>query len=115
MACWYVQYPGAAPVGPIDAAELRAAWGRQAAPAGTMVAAEGTSQWVPFHSVAELVGAAPVVATAGVCGPPRKRNAAVRAAGVTAVIGVAVLLIGGGAYWLFVASTIEFERAQTHD
>ncbi len=55
MARWFVQHPGAAPVGPIDAAELQAAWIRQQIPPGTMACAEGFSQWVPFHTIAELI------------------------------------------------------------
>jgi hypothetical protein len=55
MARWSVQHPGASAVGPVDAAELRAAWDRKQVPPGTMVCAEGFSQWVPFHTIAELV------------------------------------------------------------
>src|SRR5277367_4674987 len=57
MARWYVRHPGAAAVGPIDSAELQAAWNRREIPPGAVVCAEGFSQWVPFHTVAELVGA----------------------------------------------------------
>jgi hypothetical protein len=56
MARWMVQFPGTPPSGPVDAAELRAKWGRREIPQGTSVCAEGFSQWVAFHTVGELVG-----------------------------------------------------------
>ena len=59
MARWLVQHPGAAPVGPVEATELRAAWNRRAIQPGTLVCAEGFAQWVPFDTVGELVGPAP--------------------------------------------------------
>jgi len=59
MPRWYVQYPGAAVAGPIDPAELHAAWNRHHIPPGSMVCAEGFSNWVPFHTVAELAGTPP--------------------------------------------------------
>jgi len=59
MPRWYVQSPGAAVTGPVDSAELQAAWNRQQIPAGTNVCVEGLSNWVPFHTVAELVGDTP--------------------------------------------------------
>lgn len=70
MARWHVQRPGAAPVGPFDAADLQAAWNRNEVPPHTMVCADGFSQWVPFHTVAELVGLAPAVSAAVARGVP---------------------------------------------
>jgi hypothetical protein len=55
MARWLVRSPGAEPVGPLDASELRAAWKRGDVVPDTMVCAEGFSRWVPFHAVGELV------------------------------------------------------------
>ncbi len=46
-------------MGPVDAAELRAAWTRRAIQPGTLVCAEGFAAWVPFDTVGELVGPAP--------------------------------------------------------
>lgn len=66
MARWYVQRPGYASVGPIDAAELRRAWQRQEIASGTMVCAEGSNEWAAFHTIPELVEACPTDAE-----PPR--------------------------------------------
>jgi hypothetical protein len=55
VARWYLQHPGEQPIGPIEAKDLRAAWHRQQVPTNTLVCAEELSQWVPFHSVADLV------------------------------------------------------------
>jgi hypothetical protein len=70
MARWYVQHPGAQPVGPADAMVLREAWVRQQVPPNTVVCAEGSSQWVPFHTVAELVGASTTRPLPGAGVPP---------------------------------------------
>jgi TM2 domain-containing membrane protein YozV len=55
-------------MGPVDAAKLQGAWKRQEVPPESIVCAEGSTHWVPFHAVAELVGAPPAaVATAIRC------------------------------------------------
>jgi TM2 domain-containing membrane protein YozV len=54
-------------MGPIEAAKLHGAWKRREVPLESFVCAEGYTQWVPFHSVAELVGAPTGAATVVTC------------------------------------------------
>jgi hypothetical protein len=112
MARWYVQRPGAAPIGPVDAADLRGAWSRHEIPPNTMVCAEGFSEWAPFHTVGELVGLAhaataaaahgvlPVEAPGSATAPVPTGRVRPRAGGSRlwpwlVVVGALVLLAGG--------------------
>ncbi len=93
MARWYVQHPGAPAVGPVEAAQLRAAWDGRQVPPGTLVCAEGFAQWAPFHSVAELVGAAAPpanLAASVVKHPGASRRVAF------GIVGGGLLLVGAG-------------------
>lgn len=62
MGRWYLQHPGGAPVGPLGAAEVQAAWSRREIDPDTMVCAEGLATWARIIDVAELVGSPPTTA-----------------------------------------------------
>jgi hypothetical protein len=98
MARWYVQRPGSAPVGPIDAIELREAWGRGEIPPHTMVCADGFSQWVPFHTIGELVGPLAPAPTSGPKAAPPKRHTSSLTIAFGILAAIAVLL--AGVLWL---------------
>jgi len=100
MARWHRQSPGREPVGPTDAAELRAAWIRREIPPNTTVCAEGFSRWVPFDEVAELVAQPSPTTDADL----RDFRGAVRSPGRSGTT-IAIVVIGvlGAIAFLFVA------------